>query len=136
MKCDYFGQNNELKVIECNLRVSRSFPFVSKTLGVDFIAIATQVIVGEQPSPIDCVNGSKKHVGVKVYLWLFASYVFIIFFEVFVRRLVDETVVWKNMHLHTTWADVENCIHYDVPFYLQWYLSRTQTDGSVFHWKS
>jgi carbamoyl-phosphate synthase / aspartate carbamoyltransferase / dihydroorotase len=59
-------QNNELKVIECNLRVSRSFPFVSKTLGVDFVSLATQVIVGEKPSPVDCMNASKNRVGVKV----------------------------------------------------------------------
>ena len=37
------AKDNELKVIECNLRVSRSFPFVSKTLDHDFIAVATQV---------------------------------------------------------------------------------------------
>ncbi|KAK2494808.1 hypothetical protein MC885_012607 [Smutsia gigantea] len=35
------------KVIECNLRASRSFPFVSKTLGVDFIDVATKVMIGE-----------------------------------------------------------------------------------------
>lgn len=38
------------KVIECNLRASRSFPFVSKTIGVDFINVATKVMVGE---PLD-----------------------------------------------------------------------------------
>lgn len=32
-------------VIECNLRVSRSFPFISKTLDYDFIALATRVIL-------------------------------------------------------------------------------------------
>lgn len=37
-------------VIECNLRASRSFPFVSKTIGVDFINVATKVMVGE---PLD-----------------------------------------------------------------------------------
>uniref|UniRef100_A0A6Q2YUJ4 Carbamoyl phosphate synthase arginine-specific large chain n=1 Tax=Esox lucius TaxID=8010 RepID=A0A6Q2YUJ4_ESOLU len=36
-----------LQVIECNLRASRSFPFVSKTIGVDFISVATRVMVGE-----------------------------------------------------------------------------------------
>merc|ERR1712106_832211 len=41
------AKDNELKVIECNLRVSRSFPFVSKTLSHDFIATATQVIIGK-----------------------------------------------------------------------------------------
>lgn len=38
------------QVIECNLRASRSFPFVSKTIGVDFINVATKVMVGE---PLD-----------------------------------------------------------------------------------
>ena len=36
-------QDDHLKVIECNLRASRSFPFISKTKGVDMISIATQV---------------------------------------------------------------------------------------------
>ena len=43
------AKDNELKVIECNLRVSRSFPFVSKTLGYDFIHAATRAIVGHNP---------------------------------------------------------------------------------------
>lgn len=37
-------------MIECNLRASRSFPFVSKTIGVDFISVATKAMVGE---PLD-----------------------------------------------------------------------------------
>ncbi|MBP3355995.1 MAG: carbamoyl-phosphate synthase (glutamine-hydrolyzing) large subunit [Rikenellaceae bacterium] len=40
------AKNNEIKVIECNLRASRSFPFVSKVLKVNFIEIATQVMLG------------------------------------------------------------------------------------------
>lgn len=40
-------------VIECNLRASRSFPFVSKTIGVDLINVATKVMVGE---PLDEAN--------------------------------------------------------------------------------
>lgn len=35
-----------LKVIECNLRASRSFPFVSKVLGINFVDIATKALVG------------------------------------------------------------------------------------------
>lgn len=42
-----------IQVIECNLRASRSFPFVSKTIGVDFINVATKVMVGE---PLDETN--------------------------------------------------------------------------------
>lgn len=59
------AKDNELKVIECNLRVSRSFPFVSKTLGHDFIATATQVIVGKEVEPMEVLFGEGK-VGVKV----------------------------------------------------------------------
>ena len=40
------AKNNEIKVIECNLRASRSFPFVSKVLKVNFIDVATKVMLG------------------------------------------------------------------------------------------
>lgn len=58
------AKDNELKVIECNVRVSRSFPFVSKTLDHDFIAMATRVIIGEKVEPIELLTGPR--VGVKV----------------------------------------------------------------------
>ncbi|KAM6268887.1 carbamoyl-phosphate synthase [ammonia], mitochondrial isoform 1-T2 [Porphyrio hochstetteri] len=44
----FLVQGNDVLVIECNLRASRSFPFVSKTLGVDFIDVATKVMVGKE----------------------------------------------------------------------------------------
>jgi carbamoyl-phosphate synthase large subunit len=37
---------NEIKVIECNLRASRTFPFISKTLDANFITLATKVMLG------------------------------------------------------------------------------------------
>uniref|UniRef100_A0A673C7D4 Carbamoyl-phosphate synthetase 2, aspartate transcarbamylase, and dihydroorotase n=1 Tax=Sphaeramia orbicularis TaxID=375764 RepID=A0A673C7D4_9TELE len=52
-------------VIECNVRVSRSFPFISKTLGVDLVALATQAIMGEEVEPVGLMRG-KGIVGVKV----------------------------------------------------------------------
>ncbi|XP_035222284.1 CAD protein-like isoform X1 [Stegodyphus dumicola] len=58
------AKDNQLKVIECNLRVSRSFPFVSKTLNCDFVALATQVIMGLKPDPVDIISCGR--VGVKV----------------------------------------------------------------------
>ena len=42
----YLAKNNYIKVIECNLRASRSFPFVSKTLKINFIDLATKVMLG------------------------------------------------------------------------------------------
>ena len=50
--------NNDIKVIECNLRASRSFPFVSKVLKINFIELATKVMLGlpvEKPERI-CLN--------------------------------------------------------------------------------
>lgn len=66
------AKNNELKVIECNVRVSRSFPFVSKTLGHDFVAMATRVIIGEEVEPIDVLCGVEGRVGVKVAVFSFS----------------------------------------------------------------
>jgi carbamoyl-phosphate synthase large subunit len=43
------AKNNDIKVIECNLRASRSFPFVSKVLKVNFIDIATKVMLNIEP---------------------------------------------------------------------------------------
>ncbi|XP_072730373.1 carbamoyl-phosphate synthase [ammonia], mitochondrial [Ciconia boyciana] len=44
----FLVRGNDVLVIECNLRASRSFPFVSKTLGVDFIDVATKVMIGKE----------------------------------------------------------------------------------------
>ena len=48
----YLARDNEIKVIECNLRASRSFPFVSKVLKINLIRLATRIMLGlpvEQP---------------------------------------------------------------------------------------
>uniref|UniRef100_A0A8C2ITP9 Multifunctional protein CAD n=1 Tax=Cyprinus carpio TaxID=7962 RepID=A0A8C2ITP9_CYPCA len=59
------AKDDQLKVIECNVRVSRSFPFVSKTLGVDLVALATRVILGEEVEAVGLMKGNGI-VGVKV----------------------------------------------------------------------
>lgn len=43
----FIAKNNNIQVIECNLRASRSFPFVSKATGHNFIEIATKAMLGE-----------------------------------------------------------------------------------------
>ncbi|AJR72228.1 carbamoyl-phosphate synthase (glutamine-hydrolyzing) cpa2 [Saccharomyces cerevisiae] len=50
-----------LKVIECNIRASRSFPFVSKVLGVNFIEIAVKAFLGGDivPKPVDLMLNKK-----------------------------------------------------------------------------
>lgn len=42
----FLAKNNSIKVIECNLRASRSFPFVSKVLKINFIDLATKAMLG------------------------------------------------------------------------------------------
>jgi carbamoyl-phosphate synthase large subunit len=44
----FLAKENDIKVIECNLRASRSFPFVSKVLKINFIELATRVMLGEK----------------------------------------------------------------------------------------
>lgn len=39
------AKDNQLSIIECNVRVSRSFPFVSKTTGVNLVALATRIMI-------------------------------------------------------------------------------------------
>ena len=42
----FLARDNDIKVIECNLRASRSFPFVSKVLKINFIELATRIMLG------------------------------------------------------------------------------------------
>ncbi|NLD21688.1 MAG: carbamoyl-phosphate synthase (glutamine-hydrolyzing) large subunit [Bacteroidales bacterium] len=46
----FLARDNEIKVIECNLRASRSFPFASKVLKINLIELATRVMLGEEVS--------------------------------------------------------------------------------------
>jgi carbamoyl-phosphate synthase large subunit len=60
------ARHNKLKVIECNLRASRSFPFVSKVLGANFSAEATRLMLGAPRSPGKPPNPAElDHVAVK-----------------------------------------------------------------------
>ena len=59
----YIAKNDELKVIECNLRVSRSFPFVSKVKDINFIKIATKIMIGAE---YNIPTKLEKYTGVKV----------------------------------------------------------------------
>ncbi|KAG8779520.1 hypothetical protein FRC12_024159 [Ceratobasidium sp. 428] len=62
----FIAKNNEIKVIECNLRAARSFPFVSKVSGVDAIEMATKVMMGLPVEPYPVISLPENYVGVKV----------------------------------------------------------------------
>lgn len=61
----FIAKDNEVKVIECNLRASRSFPFVSKVLKINFIDAATRLMLGEKLPRIDKSSFDVDYVGVK-----------------------------------------------------------------------
>lgn len=67
IKADQEGAEAQLKVIECNLRASRSFPFVSKVLGTNFIDVATKALVGRDvPEPVDLMKEKRDYLATKV----------------------------------------------------------------------
>ena len=61
----FLATDNYIKVIECNLRASRSFPFVSKVLKVNFIDLATRCMLGEHPEPVRLDPFELDYVGIK-----------------------------------------------------------------------
>ncbi|MFC2092457.1 carbamoyl-phosphate synthase (glutamine-hydrolyzing) large subunit [Bacteroidota bacterium] len=61
----FIAKDNDVKVIECNLRASRSFPFVSKVFKLNFVDLATKIIMGNEVPRIDKSSFDLNYVGVK-----------------------------------------------------------------------
>jgi len=61
----FLATDNYIKVIECNLRASRSFPFVSKVLKVNFIDLATRCMLSEHPEAVGIDPFDLEYVGIK-----------------------------------------------------------------------
>ena len=68
----YLAKNNEIKVIECNLRASRSFPFVSKILKRNFIETATRIMLDAPYSKPDKSAFDIDWIGVKASQFSFS----------------------------------------------------------------
>ncbi|MBR6362856.1 MAG: carbamoyl-phosphate synthase (glutamine-hydrolyzing) large subunit [Bacteroidales bacterium] len=68
----FLARENEVKVIECNLRASRSFPFVSKVLKVNLIELASKVMLGQHPEAPRSDAIGLDYVGVKSSQFSFA----------------------------------------------------------------
>ena len=68
----FLAKDNELRVIECNLRASRSFPFVSKITKFNFIGLATDIMLGKQVEAYDKNFADIDYVGVKSSQFSFA----------------------------------------------------------------
>jgi len=68
----FLAKENDIKVIECNLRASRSFPFVSKVLKVNFIDLATKAMIGEKVTKPNKNVFDLDYVGVKASQFSFS----------------------------------------------------------------
>jgi carbamoyl-phosphate synthase large subunit len=67
----FIAKDNEVKVIECNLRASRSFPFVSKVFKINFVDLATRIIMGRKIPKISRSSFDLDYVGVKAPMFSF-----------------------------------------------------------------
>ncbi len=68
----FLAKDNDIKVIECNLRASRSFPFVSKVLKTNFIDYATRIMLGEKVEKPNKSLFDIDYIGVKASQFSFA----------------------------------------------------------------
>merc|ERR1712100_899615 len=67
----FMCKENEVKVIECNLRASRSLPFISKTFNVNFIELATRIIMGIPQRPATMAPIDMEYVCSKIPVFSF-----------------------------------------------------------------
>lgn len=67
----FIAKDNAVKVIECNLRASRSFPFVSKVFNINFIDVATRIMMRKRVPRIDRSSFDLDYVGVKAPMFSF-----------------------------------------------------------------
>ena len=68
----YLAKNNDIKVIETNLRASRSFPFVSKVFNLNFIELATKIMLGIHIQKPDKSIFEIEHIGIKASQFSFS----------------------------------------------------------------
>ena len=110
----FIAKNNELKVIECNVRASRSFPFISKVTTYDYIAITAQVLLNNPPTQTYNTLDTK-FVGVKSPVF---SY----------NRFKGSDPV---AHVEMSSTGEVACIGYDIleTFYLSWLATGVKLNG-------
>ena len=68
----FMAKDNDILVIECNLRASRSFPFVSKVLKINLIELATKIMIGEKFKTPDKSAFDLDYVGIKASQFSFS----------------------------------------------------------------
>ena len=107
-----------LKVIECNIRASRSFPFVSKVLGVNFIEIAVKAFLGGEyvPEPVDLMMGKTyNYVATKVPQFSFTRLVGADPFLGVEMASTGEVASFGKTLLESYWTAIQSTMNFQVP---------------------
>ncbi|GAV56223.1 hypothetical protein ZYGR_0BA01290 [Zygosaccharomyces rouxii] len=109
---------DDLKVIECNIRASRSFPFVSKVLGRNFIAIAVKAFLGgdKVPEPVDLISNKKyDYVATKVPQFSFTRLAGADPFLGVEMSSTGEVASFGKNELESYWTALQSTMHFHVP---------------------
>ncbi|KAG7194895.1 carbamoyl-phosphate synthase (glutamine-hydrolyzing) cpa2 [Scheffersomyces spartinae] len=108
--------NCELKVIECNIRASRSFPFVSKVLGVNFIDVASKALLQENvPAPVDLMAKSYKRVATKVPQFSFTRLAGADPFLGVEMASTGEVACFGKDVVEAYWTSIQSTMNFNVP---------------------
>lgn len=120
IKDDQQGQLSDdtcdLKVIECNIRASRSFPFVSKVLGMNFIDVATKALIQENvPAPINLMNNTYERVATKVPQFSFTRLAGADPFLGVEMSSTGEIACFGKDLLEAYWTSIQSTMNFNLP---------------------
>jgi carbamoyl-phosphate synthase large subunit len=105
-----------LKVIECNLRASRSFPFVSKVLGTNFIDVATKALVDKQvPEPVDLMKQPRDYYATKVAQFSWTRLAGADPFLGVEMSSTGEVACFGKDLVEAYWASIQSTMNFKVP---------------------
>ncbi|CEP63861.1 carbamoyl-phosphate synthase (glutamine-hydrolyzing) CPA2 LALA0_S09e04148g [Lachancea lanzarotensis] len=105
-----------LKVIECNIRASRSFPFVSKVLGRNFIDAAVKAFIGEDvPKPVNLMDEEYPYVATKVPQFSFTRLAGADPFLGVEMASTGEVASFGKDALESYWTAMQSTMNFHVP---------------------
>lgn len=109
--------DSHLKVIECNIRASRSFPFVSKVLGTNFIEVAAKALLSENvPAPVDLMAQKYDRVATKVPQFSFTRLAGADPFLGVEMASTGEIACFGHNLLEAYWTSIQSTMNFHVPF--------------------
>ncbi|PSK35740.1 carbamoyl-phosphate synthase arginine-specific large chain [Candidozyma pseudohaemuli] len=110
-------EDSHLKVIECNIRASRSFPFVSKVLGTNFIEVASKALLNENvPAPVDLMAAKYDRVATKVPQFSFTRLAGADPFLGVEMASTGEIACFGHDLLEAYWTSIQSTMNFKVPF--------------------